>query len=220
MFDYNSTKKFWDKIFIKRGNLKITSTSTGVKELDDSIIWISDCKRIMDFGCGNGSMLIRCALQNDAECLGIDISSEAINTANEKFKANKIKGYSFISGGVEVLDKMEDSSFDGIILYNIIDNLHPKDADQVLKEIKRILKNHGKIILKVNPYITEEEVKEWNMTLVEKNFYKEESEIYLHNLTTEEWKTYLSEYFKIDKYIDVYYEKHKRFNRLFYLINK
>lgn len=35
----------------------------------------------------------------------------------------------------------------------------------------RILVNNGKILVKLNPFITDEQVKEWNMKELDKNVY-------------------------------------------------
>ena len=54
----------------------------------------------------------------------------------------------FKVGEVNSLNDIPDSSFDGVILSNIVDNLIPEDSIKLLVQIKRILKQDGKIFYK------------------------------------------------------------------------
>ncbi|WP_200773616.1 hypothetical protein [Tepidimicrobium xylanilyticum] len=56
-----------------------------------------------------------------------------------------------------------------VVLSNIIDNLIPSDAVKALKEIKRILKVNSKVLLKLNPFLTDNQINEWNIKAIEDN---------------------------------------------------
>lgn len=100
----------------------------------------------------------------------------------------------------------------------IIDNLIPADAIKVLQELKRILKPQGKILIKVNPLLTEDQIKEWNIKVIEGNFL--DDGLFLWNQTTEEWQSLFENYFNIQSYKDIYYPEHDQYNRLFLMYNK
>ncbi|MFL0253320.1 hypothetical protein ACJDT4_23210 [Clostridium neuense] len=48
-----------------------------------------------------------------------------------------------------------------MVLSNIIDNLYPYDAEILMNEVERILKAKGKALVKLNPYITKEQIMEY-----------------------------------------------------------
>ncbi|HLR35813.1 MAG TPA: class I SAM-dependent methyltransferase [Tissierellales bacterium] len=111
---------------------------------------------MLDFGCGNGVLLFKCALRGTENHRGIDISKEAIKVAKEIQKGSKTGNFAFTRGEVKSLETIPNSSYGAIVLSNIIDNLIPSDAIKVLVEIKRILKGESKILIKLNHFLTEE----------------------------------------------------------------
>lgn len=133
----------------------------------------------------NGTLLFKCALRGTENHRGIDISKEAILVAKEIQIEGKTGNFDFTVGEVEALSTISDSSFDAIILSNVIDNLIPSDAIKVLSESKRILRKQGKILIKLNPYITEEQILEWDIKIIEDNFL--DDGLFLWNQTSEEW---------------------------------
>jgi hypothetical protein len=61
------------------------------------------------------------------------------------------------------LEKLGEKTTDAAILFNIADNLTPEDSSKFLAQVHRILKPEGRLLMKLNPYITEEKIKEWNI---------------------------------------------------------
>ena len=124
----------------------------------------------------------------------------------------------FERGGVYELQMVESQSFDGAILSNIIDNLYPDDAEKVLFEIARILKPSGKVFLKVNSWLTPEEIKVNGIKVLEGDML--DDGLLLLNKTTEEWKKIFNRYFVVENHEEVYYPKFDQTNRVYYLIKK
>lgn len=218
--NYESTQQFWDKVF---NNSKKVSPSIPIEntKLEKSIEWISQgSKKLLDFGCGSGRTLLRSLFYSVEQVYGIDISKEAINRANENVKEYSLEEATFNVGSIELLKAIEDNSYDGVILYNIIDNIYPKDALLVLEEIHRIVKSKGKVLIKFNPYIEEELIKEYKFEEVENEFYKESTGLYLWNLTDEKIKEILQKHFDIEEEITVDFPEHNQINRMYYLSNK
>lgn len=188
--------------------------STGNEELDKGLNWISDgVKTLFDFGCGNGTMIFYCALRGVESLHGIDLSTEAIKLSKERAKLMKFGSYDFKVGSIRELKSISDEIYDGIILSNIVDNLKPKDATELLGQAKRILKSNGKILIKLNPYITEEQIKEWNIKIIENNLL--DDGLLLWNQTTEQWRELLQQYFKEEEFVDIYFPEHDQYNRMF-----
>lgn len=209
----------WNEIFSKL-NLSIpTSKSSGNHILDKGIKWLCHgTEKILDFGCGNGTILFLCALNGTKHHIGIDLSKKGIASA-EKRKSHISDGeFTFLCGGIENLKNIDSETLDGIVLSNILDNLYPEDAELLINEVYRILKRNGKILVKLNPYITSEQIKEWNIKIIKDNLL--DDGLILWNNTTEEWENFFHEKFKINNYEDIYYPEHNQYNRMFWLCKK
>jgi len=97
---------------------------------------------LLDIGCGSGEFLEKMK-KAGWEVYGMDVSAEACNLAREKIQKNvfndTLKDISF-----------PDNFFDVITLWHVFE--HISDPDGLLKEISRILKPDGMLIMEV-PHI-------------------------------------------------------------------
>ena len=145
---YDKCVKHWNNIFSKEISKAPTSQSIGNETLDKGIEWVCDStKSILDFGCGNGTMLFLCALKGTKYNIGVDLSEKAIESAKAR-ASQMIEGeYNFIHGSIEVLEEIGDSSIDAVILSNILDNLYPEDMKVLIREVQRVLRNNGKLLI-------------------------------------------------------------------------
>lgn len=213
---YDKCVNQWNEIFSKEISKAPLTPSSGNDVLDKGIDWVCNGTRsILDFGCGNGTMLFLCALRGTKYNIGIDLSEKAIESAQMR-ASQMIEGeYHFIQGSIDSLEEIADSSFDAIILSNIIDNLYPEDAEVLIREVQRILSNNGKVLVKLNPYITAEEIAELNIKVIKNNLL--DDGLILLNNTTEEWKNFFKRRFNVIQYNEVYFPKFKEINRMFWL---
>ena len=192
-------------------------STTGNEALDRALFWLCEgSSRVLDFGCGNGSMLFFCTQNGTREHIGIDLSQEAILRAKRRAEHMISGTFLFQQGGVEALASIHDASVDAIILSNIIDNLYPEDATRLIRESARILKRNGKALVKLNQYVTQQQIEEWNIHPISGNLL--DDGLLLWNNTTEEWREFFSMQFEIHLETEVYYPEHDQTNRLFYLI--
>lgn len=219
--EYENTKLYWNKVFT---NVTTTDPTMPINNLslEKSIKWISeDSRNLLDFGCGSGKMLLRSIFYGVGQVLGIDISQEAIICANKSVEEYEISEKAvFTTGGIELLKEINSKSYDGAVLFNIIDNLIPKDSILVLEEIQRIVKESGKILIKFNPYIEKKLREENNFEELNEEFYKEKTGLYLWNLSNDKIKEILQQYFNIEQEIIVEFPEYNQINRLYYLRNK
>ena len=97
--------------------------------------------KVLDAACGQGygSYLMKCWGAKEVD--GIDISEDAISQAKKIFKAS---GLNYTQHTVESLP-YEDNTFDLVVSLETME--HIDDVDSFLKEIKRVLKPDGVIIL-------------------------------------------------------------------------
>lgn len=213
---YDIYKAKWDKIFEQQEPNLPSTASSGNEILDKGIQWL--CKgtsTILDFGCGRGKILFLCSFYGTKKHIGIDFSQNAVKNAQE-IAAQMLHGdFQFIHGGIDQLAEVKDSSIDAVVLSNIIDNLFPEDAQLVLEETARILREKGKVLVKLNPFITETQIKEWEIKIIEDNLL--DDGFILWNNTTDQWKDLLQNKFDINKYEDIYFPEHEQYNRMFLL---
>lgn len=215
--DYQRCVAFWDQVFSEESDALPKESTTGNEALDRALFWLCEgLNRVLDFGCGNGSMLLFCAQNGTNEHIGIDLSQEAILCAERKAKRMHSGTFSFLQGGVELLSSIPDASVDAVILSNIVDNLYPEDAQSLLDESARILRHAGKALIKLNQYLSQQQIEEWNIHSISGNLL--DDGLLLWNNTTEEWRAFFSTQFEIHRETEVYYPEHDQTNRLFYLI--
>lgn len=116
--------------------------------------------------------------------------------------------FHFFQGEIDRLADIENSSVDAVILSNILDNLYPDDAKFLVEEVARILKPGGKVLLKLNPYLTEAQIKEWNIRIIKDNLL--DDGLILWNNTTDEWQGIFKSQFDIYQVEDVYYPEYEQ----------
>ena len=214
---YEKCKQQWNEIFQKCKISVPSNPNTGNKLIDEGLDWLCENRSIvLDFGCGSGSYLFYCALRGTKKHIGIDLSEEAINLANKRKDLMDKGEFEFFVGDVKQLEKIENETIESIIISNTIDNLYPEDAIYLMEQVKRILKKNGKVFLKLNPFITNEQIKEYNIKVIDGNLL--DDGFILWNNTTEEWSNFFKEYLLIFDFYEVYYPEYNQINRLFLLV--
>lgn len=178
MINYEGTIKFWNERF---GNHVLAKNSykpdspLSFKELEEGVNWlVKESGSIIDFGCGSGSILFRSLYLGARSVIGIDISSQAIELANQTSREiGNSKETRFIEGGVDSLKKIKTDSCEAAISSNTIDNILPEDAMIVLKELNRILKKKGKLLIKLNDIMPKAAFEDDYYQLISEDFYLE-----------------------------------------------
>lgn len=212
---------FWDNVFKTHPFNPPKVLSTGIQALDDAVEWLKKSpQNVLDFGFGSGLLLLKSATNTRGFFHGIDISLEAATFAKKLFTHYHIENTLFETGSLETLKKVKTNHYDAVILSNVLDNLHPKDALTVLTEVNRILKAQGKVLLKLNDYLSEPTIQQQSLTLKSKDFYLDPQGIYLWNLSSDAWIKLLHPSFDIVKNARIYIKKAQQFNRLFLLKKK
>lgn len=221
---YKKTKEFWETIFIKVPGYNPLEQLDNNK-IENAIQWISESsKKVLDFGTGNGRVISRCLDYGVENIYGIDISTKGIEIANSIMKEHNLTDRAkFNSGSIKSLKKYKMREFDGIILFNIIDNLYPSDAGLILKECHRLLKSSGKILIKLNQYFDKQffiESDKYNE--ISNDFYEESSGIYYWNISNNSLRQLIEPYFEIKREETVVLKDNNVKNRLVFLtkINK
>ena len=106
-------------------------------------------KRILDVGCGNG-LYVLTFLKMDAQFVGgQDLSETHIQRLHEDCQASGFsdKNYEIKRGDCAKL-QFPDSSFDLVFSGDFFEHISEKTKEDVLREIYRVLKPGGKVVLK------------------------------------------------------------------------
>ena len=99
-------------------------------------------KKILEVGCGDGfgsAFLAKTA----GEVIGIDYDQKTILRAREKYILANLR---FMSMGADRLE-FEDNCFDLVCSFQVIEHIPEDKIPRYLAEIKRVLRNDGKLYL-------------------------------------------------------------------------
>lgn len=97
-------------------------------------------KKVLDIGCWTGQ-LEKLIMQDARELVGLEPSKDAVNVAKKS-----IPGAFFFVGSAEKLP-FENNSFDTVIFLDVIEHVPVQTELKCLKEIYRVLKSRGILIL-------------------------------------------------------------------------
>ena len=180
--------------------------------LNAAISWMARGNgHILDFGCGSGILSVLCVLRGAQSVLGIDLSNKGIDYANRC--TAELSACMFRHGSVEKLQELFDSSFDGIILSNILDNMLPEDALEAFSQCVRLLRPGGKLLLKLNPYLSEKQIRDWNIQVLHNELL--DDGMLLWNKENAFWQELCEKHFRKVRLEDVYYFEYDKHERLF-----
>ena len=102
--------------------------------------------KILDIGCGTGSQLIEIKIyRKNAECYGIDSSKDMLEISKNKAKKINLQ-INFQQQNYENL-KFKSNFFDIVTAFLALHETNFGTRTKAIKEIKRVLKKTGKLIL-------------------------------------------------------------------------
>ena len=109
-------------------------------------------RKVLDYGCGVGSITEQIAKFNPKELVGIDISEVSISKANENAKKQDLQ-IEYLVDNCENLN-LKENTFDLVFGSGI---LHHLNIDKAFNQINRVLKKDGEMVflepLGTNPLI-------------------------------------------------------------------
>jgi ubiquinone/menaquinone biosynthesis C-methylase UbiE len=150
------SEKFYNKLIINKDNKTFFSfndrfeqnkilRNKNIKTNFDKVIkkFIADNDAVLDYGCGTGAFTYKISKFTKKKVFGVDLSKEFIKCSKKFFK-NKTNKLIFkkIDG---IKTNFDTGQFDKILMVDVIHHL--ESIDTVFKELKRILKKDGKILV-------------------------------------------------------------------------
>ena len=104
-------------------------------------------QRILDIGCGTGALTIKAA-QKGAEVKGIDINPQMLEIAQKQaIKKNLLKNINLSEIGVAELESEKSNDYDVVMSGLCFSELTESELIFTLKEINRILKPSGLLLV-------------------------------------------------------------------------
>jgi ubiquinone/menaquinone biosynthesis C-methylase UbiE len=109
---------------------------------------------VLDVGCGRGEILRHCA-NLGANAYGIDYAPVAVNMSQQVLAglADDTPGH----GGVALTDAKRlpfpDAFFDRVLMFDVVEHLHPWELHEALLEVRRVLKPDGRFIVHTAPNV-------------------------------------------------------------------
>lgn len=134
------------------------------EDVSEFIETIDENKLALDLGCGNGRHS-RLLLEKEIDTVGIDVSFNILKTALE----NELSSVTQLLAGVINADvgdlPFKDESFDRVVMIAVFHHLNNlQERKQALKEISRIMKSKGRLLiscwLRTHPRFEKEDLKE------------------------------------------------------------
>ena len=130
---------------------KTMGTTEFIRRIEwrDMLEWLDpkEGERILDIACGGGNLSLKIA-EKGCEVYGIDISEKAINSAKHLAEREKMT-CKFEVGSAEDLP-YPDRYFDKVVCSSSLE--HFKDNIRALKEMRRVLKPNGSVVLTTDSF--------------------------------------------------------------------
>ena len=108
---------------------------------------IGNSKRVLDIGCGDGILALYLISSLNCRIDGIDIESGNVHRANAKFKKKTKKGLALcrLCSADSIDRKFKKNSFDVVLIIHTFHHLI--DLNDILRKIRLILRQNGKLII-------------------------------------------------------------------------
>ncbi|MCX7638613.1 MAG: methyltransferase domain-containing protein [Cyclobacteriaceae bacterium] len=98
-------------------------------------------KRILDAGCGDGSLSLPFLFEN--QIVFCDLAENMLELVQEKIPVNKLSSVSFFRGSIE--DYVPDDVFDIVLCVGVL--AHVPSVNRTIESISAMIKPGGKLIL-------------------------------------------------------------------------
>lgn len=200
---------FWDKAFaLSEEDQKQMLADGGLdwKEIAPSEkLYQAACSlgkrnKVLDYGCGNAWAAVIAAKSGCADVTAADAAPGAVRAARlyaaRYGVADRVHA---VCSDSNWLQSVPDGTFDGLICSNVLDVVPPETAEEILRELARVLSRDGTVIVGLNYYLSPEGAAARNMVLEDGNRLYINGVLRLVSRTDEEWAQIFSRWFTFEK---------------------
>ena len=103
---------------------------------------------VLDLGCGRGE-IVRHVSRLGADSYGIDYSRVSVEMTR-RVMSNEAGKHGVARSDAKALP-FSDGAFDRVLMFDVVEHLHPWELDACLSEVYRVLKPGGQIIVHTAP---------------------------------------------------------------------
>jgi len=105
--------------------------------------------RVLDVGCGRGEILRHCA-RLGAEVFGVDYAPAALGLARDLVRQELSRPIGLYQSDAKVLP-FPAATFDRVLMFDVVEHLHPWELDQALDAARRVLRPGGMVVVHTAP---------------------------------------------------------------------
>ncbi len=105
--------------------------------------------RVLDVGCGRGEILRHCA-KLGAEVFGVDYAPAALGLARDLVRQERELPIGLYQSDAKYLP-FPAGTFDRVLMFDVVEHLHPWELDQALRDAHRVLRSGGMIVVHTAP---------------------------------------------------------------------
>ncbi len=117
------------------------------------LVEVKHGEHVLDIGCGRGEAVLHIA-RNGGVVYGVDYSSDALRIARQYLGAEKrehqCQNICLVQTDAQRLP-FKDSSFDKLLMFDLIEHLYPWELAEALREAYRVLVPGGQLIIHTAP---------------------------------------------------------------------
>lgn len=155
-------------------------------------------KNVLDYGCGSGWAAIAAAKSDCPAVTAADPAPNAVETT--RFLSELLgaaKRVRPVCGGIDWLKTLPAETFDGLICSNVLDVVPPETAEDILRELARVLTADGEAVIGLNYRITPELAAEKGLSFTDGRLYVD-GVLRMVSRTDEEWAELFAPFFTVE----------------------
>ncbi|HHT9136969.1 MAG TPA: class I SAM-dependent methyltransferase [Candidatus Wunengus sp. YC60] len=121
-------------------------------KLREKALWflkIREGETVLEIGFATGSTLVEAAksVGKKGKIYGLEVTPEMVELAKEKLEKTGLTGRTILSEGDARKMPYENNMFDAVYMVGVLELFDTPDIPKVLKEIKRVLKRNGRLVV-------------------------------------------------------------------------
>lgn len=189
-------------------------------KLADAVSALGRCKKVLDYGCGDGWAGIIASLSGCPDVVCADLGKDIIETVKVYAEAFHAKVDAKVVSS-DWLTSLPGEFFDGAVCSNVLDVVPWEIGQEIIAQLARVVASGSPVIIGLNFYMSPELAKQRGMELVEGRYLFVNDVLRLHSQSDEEWKKAFEPYFEVER-LDYFAwaGEAKESRRLFYLRKK
>lgn len=208
MRDNQTLVSFWNSAFVLSEADKEGARQEGVgpwealapsEKLLKAVCALSEKKKVLDYGCGNGWAAIAAAKSG---CENVTAADPAPNAAEMTRFLSELLGVSDrvhpVCSGEDWLKTVPADSFDGFFCSNVLDTVPPETAEEIIKEAARVVTEDAEVLVGLNHWLSPEAAAEKGMALTDGCKVYMDGVLRLVSRTDAEWEAILAPYFEVE----------------------